>query len=88
MIGSRDVSARAVALGPVAAQFGVVKGPAPLVYTDIGDDEVGVINSRKCLLFLSATAVAYVEEVAAACKDTLSTFLVDGSARMPTSLAN
>ena len=88
VVGTRDTSARAVPLGPVAAQFGVVQGPAPLVFRTIEEDEVAVINSRKCLVFLSAAAVDWVEEVAAACKDSLTTFLVDGAERMPSSLTN
>eukprot|EP00801_Mesodinium_rubrum_P002102 Mrub_02102.p1 GENE.Mrub_02102~~Mrub_02102.p1 ORF type:complete len:389 (-),score=188.29 Mrub_02102:200-1366(-) len=88
VVGTRDTSARAVPLGPVAAQFGVVQGPAPLVFRTIDEDEVDVVNSRKCLVFLSAAAVDWVEEVAAACKDSLTTFLVDGAERMPSSLTN
>lgn len=75
-------------LGPVAAQFGVVKGPAPLVNKVIEDDEVQLINSRKCLLFLSTDEVAYVESIATAYKNTLTTFLVDGNSSMATSLNN
>lgn len=65
-----------------------MKGPAPLVSKTIGDDEVDVINSKKCLVFLSAAAVDWVEEAAAAYKDALTTFLVDGAERMPSSLTN
>lgn len=88
IIGSLDLECPSVKLGPVAAQFGVVKGPAPLVNKVIEDDEVKLINSRKCLLFLSTDEVAYVESIATAYKNTLTTFLVDGHTSMATSLNN
>lgn len=75
-------------LGPVAHQFGVVKGPAPLVNREIGQDEVQVINSNKCLLFLSTADLAWVDECANAVKGRLTTFLVNGADRMPASLTN
>jgi len=77
-----------VKLGPVAHQFGVVKGPAPLVYREIGQDEVQVINSNKCLLFLSTADLDWVDECATAVKDRLTTFHVNGAASMSTSLTN
>lgn len=54
----------------------------------MSDDEVQIINTKKCLLFLSTAELAWVEELASEVKGKLTTFLVNGEDRMPTSLAN
>jgi len=67
----------------------VAKPLSPLVFKELGQDEVSIINSKKCLLILSATNFDWVEELATQVKDKgLTTFLVNGEDSMPTSLTN
>lgn len=88
VIGTFDLSAETARLGPVAATFGVVKGAAPLVRRDLDDEGVSLINSKKCLVIYSTAELEWVCELAAAIKDIMPTFQVNGADPLPSSLAN
>jgi hypothetical protein len=88
IIGTTDLNKAAFKNGPIAHTYGVVKGPAPLVYKHISNDEVQIINSKKCLMFLCTAEIAWVEECAKEVKENLTTFQVNGSDKMPMSLTN
>jgi len=64
----------------------VLKKPLTLV-NSLGEDEVQIINTKKCILFYTTKDVLFIEQVADAVKERLITFKVTGSDQWPNSLS-
>lgn len=83
-----DCSVKGELIGPKAASFGVIKGPPPLINKIVNEDDVGLVNASKCLMFFAKDEVeiSYIESLATQIKDRIVTFKVDGSDLWPSRL--
>lgn len=73
----------------MAANFGVLKGPPPLVGKIEDNDDIQLVNTNKCLIFFAKheVEISYIENLATQIKDRMLTFKVSGSDLWPSRLS-
>jgi len=88
IIGTMDCSVTGELVGPKAAELGVFKGPPPLVNKIEDNDDVELVNTNKCLMFITndEVKISYIESLASQIKDRIITFKVSGSDVWPSRL--